>query len=115
MANITLKIPDDKVNDMIRALKAYGATELENDNNIGVSSLAELTKLTYPGLTHEQIIGERLKAARKDAKLTQKVLAERIGAIQSHIAEMEKGKKSIGKTRAKKLASILNMDYRVFL
>ena len=115
MTSITLKVPENRIDDIVNALKNFGAVEVNDDNELGIHSLAELSKLTYPGLTHEQIIGERLKTARKDAKITQKVLAERIGAKQSHIAEMEKGKKSIGKVRAKKLAVILNVDYRIFL
>ena len=42
-------------------------------------------------------------------------LAELTSIPQRHISEMERGKRSIGKERAKKLAEALNVDYRVFL
>jgi transcriptional regulator with XRE-family HTH domain len=47
--------------------------------------------------------------------LTQKQLADRIGIAQHHVSEMENGKRTIGKEMAKKLAEVLNVDYRVFL
>lgn len=115
MASITLKVPDNKVDDIVNALKAYGAVEVESDDEVSIHSLDELMSKVYPGLNPDQIRGEHLKTARKDANLTQKALAELIGAEQSHIADMEKGKRSIGKVRAKKLAAVLKVDYRVFL
>jgi transcriptional regulator with XRE-family HTH domain len=42
-------------------------------------------------------------------------LAEKTGIPQRHISEMENGKRTIGKERAKVLASALKTDYRVFL
>ncbi len=56
-----------------------------------------------------------LRGARRKENLTQKELAERTGIPQSHISEMENGKRSIGKERAKRLGKILNIGYRVFL
>jgi len=37
------------------------------------------------------------------------------GIAQHHISEMENGKRPIGKETAKKLAAVLNGDYRIFL
>jgi DNA-binding XRE family transcriptional regulator len=119
MTSITLQVPDNRANDLIMALKDFGLieinTEINDDDEIGIHSMEELTALTYPGLTQEQILGERLKTARTDAEMTQKALAERIGVAQSHIAEMEKAKRPIGKAMAKKLAVVFGRDYRVFL
>ncbi|MBW6499687.1 MAG: helix-turn-helix transcriptional regulator, partial [Bacteroidales bacterium] len=47
--------------------------------------------------------------------LTQKQLADLAGIPQRHISEMENSKRPIGKERAKKLAKVLNADYRLFL
>ncbi len=47
--------------------------------------------------------------------LTQRELAELTGIPQRHISEMENGKRPIGKETARKLATALNVDYRVFL
>jgi plasmid maintenance system antidote protein VapI len=48
-------------------------------------------------------------------ELTQKELADRLGVRQHHLSEMENGKRAIGKVVAKRLAKVLNCDYRVFL
>jgi len=56
-----------------------------------------------------------LRAYRNREGLTQKSLAELTGIPQHHISEMEHGKRSIGKDRAKKLATALGCDYRMLL
>jgi transcriptional regulator with XRE-family HTH domain len=47
--------------------------------------------------------------------MTQKQLSEISGIPQSHISAMENGRVSIGKDRAKRLAEVLNINYRIFL
>lgn len=59
--------------------------------------------------------GVCIRGGRGKEGLTQKQLAEQIGVAQHHISEMEHGKRPIGKEMAKKLAEVLNVDYRVFL
>lgn len=56
-----------------------------------------------------------LRAYRTREGFTQKRLAELTGIPQHHISEMENGKRSIGKERAKKLADALHCDYRQLL
>ena len=56
-----------------------------------------------------------LRAYRTREDLTQKQLSELTGIPQHHISEMENGKRSIGKERAKKLAVALHCDYRQLL
>lgn len=56
-----------------------------------------------------------LQAYRTREELNQKQLAELTGIPQHHISEMENGKRSIGKERAKKLAEALHCDYRQLL
>ena len=57
-----------------------------------------------------------LRAYRTREGLTQKQLAELTGIPQHHLSDMENGKRSIGKERARKLADSLNVsDYRVSL
>lgn len=56
-----------------------------------------------------------LRAYRHREDLTQKQLAERTGIPQHHISEMENGKRTIGRERAKKLAAALHCDYRRLL
>lgn len=56
-----------------------------------------------------------LKAARMREEMTQKELSKRSGIDQGHISAMENGKRAIGVESAKKLAKVLNTDYRVLL
>lgn len=60
-------------------------------------------------------VGVIVRGSRYKAELTQKQLAELIDVKPHHISEMEHGKRSIGKEMARRLASALNVDYRVFL
>jgi plasmid maintenance system antidote protein VapI len=50
-----------------------------------------------------------------EKNMSQVKLAELTGIPQRHISEMENGKRSIGKERAKVLAKVLNCDYRMML
>lgn len=59
--------------------------------------------------------GTMLKGARFKEDMTQAQLAEASGIPRRHISEMENGRRSIGKERAKRLAEALKVDYRVFL
>ena len=56
-----------------------------------------------------------LRAYRNREGLTQKELSELTGISQNHISEMENGKRSIGKERARRLAEALHCDYRQLL
>ncbi len=56
-----------------------------------------------------------LRGSRSKAEMTQTRLSELTGIPQRHISEMEQGKRTIGKETAKKLAAVLNVDYRVFM
>ena len=64
---------------------------------------------------HYRTAGYYLRVYRQRAELTQKSLAEQTGIRQHHLSEMENNKRVIGKVNAKKLADILNCDYRKFL
>jgi len=59
--------------------------------------------------------GMLIRGGRHKAGLTQKELAQKIGALPHHISEMEHGKRPVGKKMAQKLGKIFNVDYRVFL
>ncbi|MFZ3209483.1 MAG: helix-turn-helix transcriptional regulator [Geobacteraceae bacterium] len=56
-----------------------------------------------------------LRAYRHREGLTQKRLAELTGIPQHHISDMENGKRTIGKERARRLAEALHCDYRRLL
>lgn len=55
-------------------------------------------------------IGERIKAARKSAGLTQKALAEKIGAATGTIQQYELGKRQPRIERLQAIAAALNVD-----
>ena len=59
--------------------------------------------------------GYYLRVYRQRADMTQIELAEQTGIKQHHLSEIENNKRVIGKVNAKKLARILNCDYRKFL
>lgn len=56
-----------------------------------------------------------LRGYRYRENLTQTELAELSGIPQRHLSETENGKRPMGKERARRLAKVLNTDYRVFL
>lgn len=56
-----------------------------------------------------------LAGYRKRDKLTQAQLAKKLDTHQSVVAAIEAGKRTIGKTLAKKMAEIFDTDYRNFL
>ena len=59
--------------------------------------------------------GAALKGARAKEAISQSDLAEKLGIPQSHISDMEHGRRTIGKNMAKRLAKALNVGYKVFL
>jgi plasmid maintenance system antidote protein VapI len=59
--------------------------------------------------------GTVLSGARTKAGFTQVQLAEQSGVPQRHISEMEHGKRTIGKDRARRLASVLDIPYQTLL
>lgn len=62
-----------------------------------------------------ELPGVCLAGIRYREGFSQRQLAELTGIPQRHISEMENGKRTIGKERAKVLAKALNTDYRIFL
>jgi plasmid maintenance system antidote protein VapI len=93
-------------------IKKYVAYIEPDEGEEGSISAEEFLTKYFPGELKEAIA---LRGARGRENLTQKQLAEITDIPQRHISEMEHGKRSIGKERAKKLAAALNCDYRLFL
>jgi DNA-binding XRE family transcriptional regulator len=71
-------------------------------------------RTTFPDLLENEP-GTLLAGARHRGGLTQRQLAEQSGIPQRHISEMENGKRTIGKESARKVADVLNDNYRAFL
>ena len=66
-------------------------------------------------MTDEELPGVILAGSRYKEDMTQAELAEKTGIPQSHISEMENGKRPITVKTAKILARALNTGYKVFL
>ncbi len=56
-----------------------------------------------------------VRACRDAKKMTQQQLAAAVGVQKTHVSEIERGKRSVGKALARKLATVLEVDYRTFL
>jgi plasmid maintenance system antidote protein VapI len=84
-------------------------------NYITVTSDSVPWRDAYPEYTDADLPGVCLRGSRYKEGLTQKQLAELIGAPQRHISEMENGKRTIGKGMARRLGKALNIGYKVFL
>jgi ribosome-binding protein aMBF1 (putative translation factor) len=59
--------------------------------------------------------GACLQGARVKEGMSQVELAEKLGISQSNLSKMELGKRPIGKGMAKRIASLLKIDYRIFM
>jgi len=98
--------PPTNKNRAIAALKSLGF--------VNVSDSVPWRDL-FPEYSDEDLPGVCLAGSRVKERLTQKQLSELTGIPQSHISEMENGKRPIGKKLAKILAKALNVGYKIFL
>jgi ribosome-binding protein aMBF1 (putative translation factor) len=100
---VRFRIPVTKVSEVKEVLASYGAIAAEPES--------VPWEEVYPDFNGSVA----LRGARKREGLTQKELARLVEVSQTHISEMEHGKRPIGKDMAKRLAKILKADYRIFL
>jgi DNA-binding XRE family transcriptional regulator len=100
--NVSFRIPAQNLQKAKKALSILGAEE---------TAASVPWREIFPAFDG----GLALKGARKRESLTQKQLAGLLGISQTHISEMEHGKRPIGKEMAKRLARVLKVNYRVFL
>lgn len=107
---VTLKFMVHPAN--VERIKRFVAA-LEPDNGEEDSITAEMFFAKHFRDRSERAV--ILRGARHRENLTQAQLAELTGIPQRHISEMETEKRSIGKQRAKLIAKVLNIDYRLFL
>lgn len=99
---VRFRVPVKNLAEVKQALAHYGAEEAAG---------AVPWREVFPDFD----AGVALRGARKRERLTQKQLAQLLGISQTHISEMEHGKRPIGKEMARRLAGALKVDYRVFL
>lgn len=85
---------------------------IEAEDEGGAVSLDDFFAGHFPGESKPSV---SLRGARGKKGLTQCRLAELTGIPLRYISEMENGRRPIGKETARRLAKVLNVDYRVFL
>ncbi len=108
VGNERFKVPRETAKAVLVLLR--GAAEADDElipANKSETFKALDAKFSRPGVS--------LQGARVKEGLSQVDLAEKIGISQTNLSKMELGKRPIGKTMAKRLANILNVDYRLFL
>lgn len=112
LTDICLRVPSK---DALRISKAIA--DLLNRTGEPVREVsAEGDELfTVEEVFPDSTVGALLKGARYKEDMTQEQLAEASGIARRHISEMENNRRAIGKERARRLAEVLKVDYRVFL
>lgn len=100
--------PEHKQQEAVNLLREMGFIPVEE------TGPSVPWQIAFPAL-EKNGAGVFLAGARHREGLTQRQLAEQCGLPQRHISEMENGKRPIGKENAKRLATALHTDYRVFL
>jgi len=60
-------------------------------------------------------VGVTIRGFRLRDELTQKQLAEKLKIKQTHVSEMENGKRTVGKEIAHRMAKLFKTSYRLFL
>jgi ribosome-binding protein aMBF1 (putative translation factor) len=97
-------VPASKLNPILVSLKDY------QEESIPWRELAK-DRISAAGSESAHMV----RSARQSANMTQVELATLLKMPQANLSQVETGKRSIGKSLAKKLAKIFNLDYRVFL
>lgn len=110
--DICLRVPTGDVERITKAIqdlltKSGDQVREINDEGEELFSVEEVFPNSTPGTM--------LQGARYKEDMTQEQLAKATGIPRRHISEMENNKRTIGKERAKRMAEVLNVDYRVFL
>jgi DNA-binding XRE family transcriptional regulator len=90
---------------------------MEALESLGFRDVEESTpwREVFSEYSDDELPGAVLSGLRYREGLTQKQLSDLTGIPQSNISQMERGKRTIGRERAKRLAQALNADYRTLL
>lgn len=110
IGNKKFTVPKETAKAVLVLLR--GSVESENQSDVISFHNSEVirsldAKFTRPGAT---LLGARIKEG-----LTQVELADKLKISQTNLSKMESGKRPIGKAMAKRIAKVLNIDYRLFL
>lgn len=100
-------VPKDRAEGIVRLLQDFEVKDARQAIPWRESVQDLIEKYTESGVA--------LKGARAKAGLSQNELADKLKIPQSHISDMENGRRPIGKKMAKRLAEVLKVSYKVFL
>lgn len=84
---------------------------VEDDEQAGVSAEQVFAELNE----RYTRAGALLKGLRHREGMTQKAFASKVSINQADLSKMENGHRAIGKTIAKRVQSLFDVDYRLFL
>ena len=103
----TFFVPKNRVEQVVRVLEKCSVKTEESTVSIDTLFQDLDEKYTRPGAV--------LQGSRHKMGWTQVTLAKKIGIAQADLSNMEHGRRPIGKEMAKRLAKVLDVDYRIFL
>ena len=100
------------IKPVVEALrKVYGSVEVSHEDE----SVDITTTPWWKDMEATSHAGTVVWAYRDNAGLTLDQLSKLCGIAKPHLSEIENGKRAIGSRSAKKLATALGVDYRLFL
>jgi DNA-binding XRE family transcriptional regulator len=110
--NLSVKVPAANAVLLEEALKgvlalAGQAVRPLNENGDEMFSIEEAFPDGSPGML--------IRGLRGKEEMTQEELADKLGIAQTRVSELESGKRSISRAMAKRLASVFNVTYKMFL
>ena len=113
LADVVIKAGDDVNQARLRKMIRSTLDQYEQEAKVPAKCVHDVTKVRH-GASYRSA-GYYLRLYRQRADMTQAELAGKTGIRQHHLSEMENNKRPLGKTNAKKLATILDCDYRKLL
>ncbi len=113
LADVVVKAGDDVNQARLRKMIRSTLDQYEQEAKVPAKRVHDAAKARHG--TNYQTAGYYLRLYRQRADMTQAELAGKTGIRQHHLSEMENNKRPLGKASAKKLAAILDCDYRKLL
>ena len=104
-------VPTNKVQGITALIKQFGIDNKINKDKADIDIISIFSNLNQKYSKP----GAILRGARLKEGLSQKKLAEQMKNSQTHISEMEHGKRPIGKKMSQRFSKILKINYKVFL
>jgi DNA-binding XRE family transcriptional regulator len=107
-----IRIEGELPEDVVAYLRSrFEDVEVEDDDELVDWFETDLHKEISERIT----AGDVIKVYRRNAKMTQKDLAAKLGVKRPNVTAMERGKRPIGKAMADKLSKVFNVPREYFL